>query len=125
MLQAQPQTVDFSAYRSQLQNTAVVDEIEGFFKTFTPAKVDLARQLKALEAFEAQAVQSARETKGKVDEQLADLEKTLKNIQETRSVDELTVVSIFFPSYLSPLLLLPRTVGSEHNSLKRAGIKCR
>ena len=54
--------------------------------------------MKAIEAFEAQAVKSAEETKGKVDEQLRDLEKTLKNIEETRSFDELTVVSIHPPT---------------------------
>ena len=48
--------------------------------------------MKAIEAFEAQAVKSAEETKGKVDLELKDLEKTLKNIEEARPFDELTVV---------------------------------
>lgn len=50
------------------------------------------RQIKAIEAFEAQAVKSAEETKGKVDMELKDLEKTLKNIEEARPFEDLTVV---------------------------------
>lgn len=72
----------------------MVDEIEGHFKGFKATKVDLDRQLKAIEAFEGQAVKSAEETKGKVDGELRDLEKTLKNIEEARPFEDLTVVSI-------------------------------
>ena len=39
-------------------------------------------------------MKSAEETKTKVDEELADLEKTLKNIESARPFDELTVVCI-------------------------------
>jgi hypothetical protein len=52
----------------------------------------VGRQIKAIEAFEAQAVKSAEETKGEVDMELKDLEKTLKNIEDARPFDELTVV---------------------------------
>ena len=52
------------------------------------------RQIKAIEAFEAQAVKSAEETKGVVDKELKDLEKTLKNIEEARPFEDLTVVRI-------------------------------
>jgi F-type H+-transporting ATPase subunit d len=37
-------------------------------------------------------VKSAEETKSVVDKELADLEKTLANIQDARAFDELTVV---------------------------------
>ncbi|KAL6721843.1 ATP synthase d subunit [Lecanora helva] len=90
-LQSQPQEVDFAHYRSTLSNTAVVDEIEGHFKSFKAKKVDLERQMKAIEAFETQAVKSAQETKGKVDGELRDLEKTLRNIEEARPFEDLTV----------------------------------
>lgn len=93
ILSDQPQTVDFAAYRSQLQNTAVVDQIEKAFKEFMPKTYDVSRQLKAIEAFEAQAMKNAQETKGVVDRELGDLEKTLKNIESARGFDELTVVS--------------------------------
>jgi hypothetical protein len=52
--------------------------------------------VKAIEAFEAQAVKSAEETKGRVDAELADLEKTLKNIETARPFEDLTVVCIHY-----------------------------
>lgn len=52
----------------------------------------MQRQIKAIEAFEAQAVKSAEETKGKVDAELKDLEATLKNIESARPFEDLTVV---------------------------------
>ncbi|KAG6991193.1 ATP synthase subunit d [Physcia stellaris] len=91
MLNNTPQSVDFQHYRNTLGNTAVVDEIEQHFKSFKPATYDVNRQLKAIDAFEAQAVKSAEETKGKVDGELKDLERTLKNIESARPFDELTV----------------------------------
>lgn len=94
MLSEQPQKVDFAHYRSVLKNQAIVDEIEKHFSSFKPVTYDVGRQIKAIEAFEAQAVKSAEDTKGKVDLELKDLEKTLKNIEEARPFDELTVVCI-------------------------------
>jgi hypothetical protein len=88
----QPQTVDFAHYRGVLKNQAVIDEIERQFKSFKPATYDVARQIKAIEAFEAQAVKGAEETKSVVDRELKDLEKTLKNIEEARPFEDLTVV---------------------------------
>lgn len=77
-----------------LKNQAVVDEIEKQFKSWKPATYDVSRQLKAIEAFETQAVQSAEETKSVVDRELKDLEKTLSNIEEARPFDQLTVVCV-------------------------------
>lgn len=94
MLSSQPQSVDFQHYRSTLNNTAVVDEIEGHFKAFKPATYDVGRQIKAIEAFEVQAVKSAEETKGRVDGELRELEKTLENIETARPFEDLTVVSV-------------------------------
>ena len=70
-----------------------MDEIEQHFNTFKPTTYDVNRQIKAIEAFEAQAVKSAEETKGKVDGELRDLEKTLENIQTARPFEDITVVS--------------------------------
>jgi replicative DNA helicase len=92
VLSEQPQTVNFDHYRSILKNQAIVDEIEGYVKNFKPATYDVSRQLKAIDAFEAQAVKSAEETKGKVESELRNLEKTLENIETARPFDELTVV---------------------------------
>jgi len=51
---------------------------------------DVGRQIKAIEAFEAQAVKNAEETKGRVDLELKDLAKTLENIESARPFEELT-----------------------------------
>ncbi|THX50401.1 hypothetical protein D6C84_02857 [Aureobasidium pullulans] len=93
-LQGQQQTVDFAYYRGLLKNSAVIDDIEKQFSAFQPKKYDVSRQIKAIEAFEAQAVKAAEETKVKVDGELKDLEKTLKNIEEARPFEDLTVVRI-------------------------------
>ncbi|KAL7272417.1 ATP synthase d subunit [Rhizina undulata] len=91
LLQDQPQEIDFSYYRSILKNQAVIDEIESAYKAFKPVTYDVGKQLKTIEAFEAQAIQNALATKEKVDAELADLQKTLKNIEEARPFEDLTV----------------------------------
>lgn len=83
-LQDTPQTVDFEYYRKNLKNQDIVKQIESQFNNFQVKTYDVNRQIKAIEAFEAQAVKSAEETKGKVDEELKDLDKTLKNISTLR-----------------------------------------
>ena len=93
-LEEQPQSIDFAQYRQVLKNQAVVDQIENHFKNFKPATYDVGRQIKAIEAFETQAVKNAQETKGLVDKELVDLEKTLKNIETARPFEDLTVVCI-------------------------------
>jgi F-type H+-transporting ATPase subunit d len=92
VLSDSPQSVDFSHYRGILKNTSVIDEIENHFKTFKPKTYDVSRQIKAIEAFEAQAVKNAEDTKSRVDAELTDLEQTLKNIEEARPFEDLTVV---------------------------------
>lgn len=101
VLSEQATTVDFAQYRSILKNQEIVNDIEKQFNSFQVKKYDVNKQIKAIEAFEAQAVKSAEETKGKVDAELKDLEKTLKNIETARPFEDLTVVricrtSIFF-----------------------------
>jgi len=90
-LQEAPKEIDFSHYRSSLKNQAVVDEIEKQFKAWKPVTYDVGRQIKAIEAFEATAVKSAEDTKGVVDGELKDLERTLKNIEDARPFDQLSV----------------------------------
>ena len=91
LLAEQPTTVDFAQYRAVLKNQAIVDEIEKRFNAFQPATYDVARQLKAIEAFEVEAVKNAEATKEKVDLELKDLDKTLRNIEEARPFEDLTV----------------------------------
>ncbi len=76
-----------------MKNQAVIDEIENHFKSFKPVTYDVNRQLKAIDAFEAQAVKNAEETKGAVDSELKALAKTLDNIETARPFEDLTVVS--------------------------------
>ncbi|SCB65622.1 unnamed protein product [Fusarium graminearum] len=90
-LQEQPTTVDFSQYRSVLKNQAIIDEIEKRFNAFKPVTYDVSRQLKAIDAFEAEAVKNAEATKQAVDLELKDLAATLKNIEEARPFEDLTV----------------------------------
>lgn len=94
VLSDQPQTVDFSHYRSILKNQSIVDELERSIKNFKVQSYDVSRQLKAIDAFEAQAVKNAEETKGMVENELKDLEKTLNNIESARPFEDLTVVRI-------------------------------
>ncbi|MCJ1335690.1 ATP synthase d subunit [Bachmanniomyces sp. S44760] len=91
ILSSQPQEIDFAKYRSELKNQSVIDEIEGSVKGFKPATYDVSRQIRAIEAFEAQAVKNAEETKSVVDNELRDLEKTLGNIESARPFEDLTV----------------------------------
>jgi ATP synthase D chain, mitochondrial (ATP5H) len=93
VLQEQSTDIDFSQYRSVLKNRAIVDEIESKIKSWKPATYDVTRQIKAIEAFETQAVKSAEETKIVVEKELKELDKCLKNIEEARPFDQLTVVS--------------------------------
>lgn len=94
-------TVDFAAYRSQLKNQAVIDEIEKRFAAFKPATYDLNRQLKAIDTFEAEAVKNAEQTREKVELELKDLQKTLQNIESARSFEELTVVCVHWLQWRS------------------------
>ncbi len=95
-LKSQPTTVDFAHYRSTLANTAALDEIEAYMGKWKPVTYDVGRQIKAIEAFEAQAVRSAEETRGRVESEVRGLEKTLGNIEGARGWEELTVVSFDF-----------------------------
>jgi hypothetical protein len=89
------------------------------------------RQIKAIEAFEAQAIKSAEETKAVVDKELSDLQKTLKNIEEARPFADLTVVRtrrvwvkwkyVLMTGFRTRLLLLsPRLTSAPSSSFPRA-----
>lgn len=94
LLSEQATTVDFAAYRATLKNQAVIEEIEKRFTAFKPTTYDVNRQLKAIDAFEVEAVKNAEATKQAVDLELKDLAATLKNIEEARPFEELTVVCL-------------------------------
>jgi hypothetical protein len=94
VLQDQPQTVDFGHYRSLLKNTAVIDEIENYFKSFKPKTYDVNKQIKAIESFEQVAMKNAEQTKGKVEVELRQLEKALGDIEGARPWEETTVEEV-------------------------------
>src|SRR5579859_1492194 len=85
--------VDFAHYRSILKNQAIVDEIQRAAKAFKPVTYDVSSILKGIEGFEAEAVKNAEQTEKKISEQLVDLEETIKNIDQARKPDELSVCS--------------------------------
>src|SRR5271156_1550270 len=87
-LRAARTEVDFSYYRSTLKNQAVIDEIEKAAKAFKPVTYDVTTILKGIEGFEQEAIKSAQDTEKKIQEQLKDLETTIKNIEEARAADE-------------------------------------
>jgi len=93
-LKASPNTIDIAQYRSILRNQAVVDEAEKSLKAFKPTTYDVQAHIKAIDAFETKAVARAQETAQKIDEELKDLQATLKNIEDARSFDELTLEEI-------------------------------
>ena len=90
-LKASRTEVDFSHYRSVLKNTAVIDQIEKAAKEFKPVTYDVGSILKGIEGFESEAIQNAQETEKKISEQLVDLEETIKNIEQARAPDDLSV----------------------------------
>ncbi|CCH45171.1 ATP synthase subunit d, mitochondrial [Wickerhamomyces ciferrii] len=93
-LKNQPTEVDFAHYKSVLNNSAVVEEIEKHFNSYKPVTLDVAKQLKSIDAFEAKAVENATATEEVVAKELADLQKTLANIDAARPFDQLTVDDI-------------------------------
>jgi ATP synthase D chain, mitochondrial (ATP5H) len=90
-LKASKTEVDFSYYRGLLKNTKVINEIEKAARSFKPVTYDVTGVLKGIESFEGEAVKSAQETKKKISEQLKDLEETVKNIEQARHPEELSV----------------------------------
>ncbi|KAG0056015.1 ATP synthase d subunit [Gryganskiella cystojenkinii] len=90
-LKEQKTAVDFAHYRKVLKNQAVIDEVEKAFASFKPTSYDVKAQIKSIEAVESKALDRAKFTATKVESELADLQATLKNIETSRPIDELTV----------------------------------
>lgn len=94
VLETQKQDVDFAYYRGLLKNQAIVDEIEKAHKSFKPATYDVSAQIKAIDQFEAKAVENAQTTAKTIDNELSDLQATLQNIEQARPFDDLTVEDV-------------------------------
>ncbi|ORZ17947.1 hypothetical protein BCR42DRAFT_412824 [Absidia repens] len=93
-LQAQSTTVDFAHYRKVLKNQSIIDSAEKAVQGFKPVAYNLDGQLKAIDQFEAKAVEKAKTTVQQIDVELKDLHATLSNIEGSRPLDQLTVDDI-------------------------------
>ncbi|TFK74454.1 ATP synthase d subunit [Pluteus cervinus] len=91
---SQPTNVDLAHYRSVLKNAAIVDEAEKLLRDFKPVTYDVNEHLKTIEAFQAKAVEKAKETEAKIDVELKELQSTLSNIEQARPFDELTTQDV-------------------------------
>ncbi|PWN52010.1 putative ATP7-F1F0-ATPase complex, FO D subunit [Violaceomyces palustris] len=91
LLKDQPTTVDFAHYESILKNKDVVNQAKKIINEFKPVSYDVAAQLKAIDAFEAKATEQAEATSAKIQAELKDLKATLKNIEDARPFDQLSV----------------------------------
>ncbi|PWN90734.1 hypothetical protein FA10DRAFT_229223 [Acaromyces ingoldii] len=83
--------VDVAHYKSILKNQDVVNQAEKILKDFKPVTYDVSAQLKAIDAFEAKATEQAQASADKIEAELKDLKATLKNIEDARPFDQLTV----------------------------------
>ncbi|EPY51630.1 F0-ATPase subunit D [Schizosaccharomyces cryophilus OY26] len=90
-LKEQATTVDFAFYRQVLRNQEIVNRIESSMKSFKPVKINLASQLKAIDAFEGKAVESAKKNVEMVKTELGSLSSTLKNIEQARPTNEISI----------------------------------
>merc|ERR1711939_485597 len=70
--------VDFAHYKNVLKNQEVVSQLEQTWKGFKPADYDVNAQLKATKAAQ------------KVEQELGNLDATLKDIESARPFDQLT-----------------------------------
>jgi hypothetical protein len=89
-----------------LKNKEVVAQAEKLLTGFKPADYDLGAHLKAIDAFEAKAVESAKQTSTKIEEELKQLQSALEDIESARPFEQLTVSGP--PSSPSPALLVQR-----------------
>lgn len=89
-LKEQPTEVNYDTY-SGLKNSKIVSTIKADVASFKASTVDLSKQLNVINAFEVKAIENAKATESLVLAELADLEKTLDNIESARPFDQLTV----------------------------------
>jgi len=93
-LQSQSIDIDFAHYKSTLKNQSIVTEIESAVKSFKPVSYDVNAQISAISKFESLAIANANATLDRVKDELTALDKTIKNIQDTRSFEQLTVSDV-------------------------------
>lgn len=90
-LSSQSTTVDFAFYKSVLKNQKVVEEIEKAVTSFKPVAYDVSKTLKTIDIFEDKAVENAKLTEKSVLGEIEQLQATLKDIEDARPFNQLTV----------------------------------
>nr|CDI57155.1 probable ATP7-F1F0-ATPase complex, FO D subunit [Melanopsichium pennsylvanicum 4] len=90
-LKHQNTEIDFAHYNKVLRNKDVVAQAQNILTQFKPVTYDVQAQLKAIDAFESKAIEQAQATASKIEAELKDLKATLKNIEDARPFDQLTV----------------------------------
>ncbi|GAA96676.1 uncharacterized protein L969DRAFT_20022 [Mixia osmundae IAM 14324] len=90
-LKEQKADIDFAHYREVLKNKDVISQAEKLYNDFKPVDYDLGAQLKAIDAFEAKAVEAATQAESKIDTELQQLNGTLKDIEDARPFEDLTL----------------------------------
>lgn len=86
--------VDFAHYKSVLKNAKVISEVEAAVKAYKPVTYDVSKNLKNIEIFEQKAVENAQVTEASVGEEIAKLQATLKDIENARPFDQLTLEDV-------------------------------
>jgi F-type H+-transporting ATPase subunit d len=87
-----------------LKNKDVVAQMEKIVADFKPADYDVTAQIKAIDTFEAKAVDTAKQASAKIEEELATLNSALQDIESARPFEQLTV-SALYSCALAPFLL--------------------
>ncbi|PVU87799.1 hypothetical protein BB561_006168 [Smittium simulii] len=93
-LREQKTDLAFEHYRDLLKNTKIVDEMQAKYSGYKLEKLDTQKYIATLADFEKTAVASATEYSSELQTKLTDLVQTVQNIDNTRSVTQLTVEDV-------------------------------
>ncbi len=77
-----------------LQNKQVLKNAQEALERFTPTKLDISQELNTLSKLRVQAVQDAQKTQEMLAKEMTELQLLLKDIEEARPIDQLTVDDI-------------------------------
>lgn len=89
-----PVKIDFAHYKTVLTNKQVVDDIQKKVESFKPVTYDVSKTLKTIEMFENKALENAKLTEKSVLDEINQLNTTLKDIENSRPFDQLTVEEV-------------------------------
>ena len=83
--------IDLSHYKSLLKDQSAVNAAEKVLREFKPVDYDVSKWDQAVDSFQGKAVQAAKETVAKIEQEEKSLKETLSNISEARPFEDLTV----------------------------------